>query len=202
MKKTFGIIFLLLSFSTFAQESQSETKVYKNIFSTTITNLLVNNFQINYERSLNESMALKLSVGVKYKDKINDYKEGVCAEIQFKYYLLSPERKKTFYNIYFSPYVNYRYTKVVTNDYTIHGSVDPYYFWGVKTLIYNSISAGIILGQTFTLGKKVFIDLYLGGGIRKNLDPDKYIEEYNRNLLQEGYSGITGKVGLDIGFKF
>jgi hypothetical protein len=202
MKKTFGIIFLLIGISAFAQENQPEAKVYKNIFTTTLTNLFVNNFQINYERAFNESMALKLSAGMKYKDKINDFKEGVCAEIQFKYYLLSPERKKTFYNIYFAPYVNYRYTKVMTDDYTVHGIVDPGYYFGPKTFIYNSISAGVIFGQAFTLGKKVFIDLYVGGGIRKNLDPDKYIEEYNSNILQEGYSGITGKIGLDIGFKF
>jgi len=202
MKKTFGIIFLLLSLSSLAQESQPEAKVYKNIFTTTITNLFVNNFQINYERAINASMALKLSAGMTYKDKLGDSKEGGNAEIQFKYYLLNPERQKTFYNIYFAPYVNYHYTKVTTDDYTIHGPIPAYYFWGVKTFTFQSISAGIIFGQSFTLGKKVFIDFYLGGGIRKNLDPDKYIEEYNSNIFKEGYSGITGKVGLDIGFKF
>lgn len=202
MKKTFGIIFLLIGLSAFAQENQPEAKVYRNIFTTTITNLFVNNFQINYERSFSESIALKLSAGMTYKDKLGDYKEGACVEFQFKYYLLSPERKKTFYNIYFAPYVNYHYTKVTTDDYTVHGVVDPGFWWGVKTFTYQSISAGVVFGQAFTLGKKVFIDLYVGGGIRKNLDPDKYTEEYNSNIFKEGYSGITGKVGLDIGFKF
>ena len=201
MKKTLMILFLLASLGATAQK-ESDDKVYKNVFSTTLTNLFVNNFQINYERLFNESMALKVSVGMIYKDKIGDYKEGANAELQFKYYLLSSDRKSTFYNIYFAPYVNYHYTKVMTDGYTIHGTPPLGYFYGVKTFYFNSITAGVIFGQTFTLGKKVFIDFYVGGGLHKNLDPDKYFEEYNSNILQEGYSGITGKIGLDIGFKF
>ena len=117
MKKAIPVLFLLLSLNLFSQEAQKDNKVFKNTFSTTVTNLTVSTFQVNYERAFNESMALKLSVGVKYKDKEDDYKGGVNAELQFKYYLLSPERQKTFYNIYFAPYLNYHYTKVTTGDY-------------------------------------------------------------------------------------
>lgn len=202
MKKNVLILFVMFTGTLAAQEAQKDNKVYKNIFTTTVTSLTVSTFQLNYERALNDGMALKFSAGVKYKDKVSDYKAGVNGELQFKYYLLSPDRAKTFYNIYFAPYLNYHYTKVITDDYTIRGDLPQDYFWGFKTFYFHSISAGVIFGQTFTLGKKVFIDLYVGGGLKKNLFPDEYFEEYSSNILKEGYSGITGKIGLDIGFKF
>ncbi len=202
MKKIFFVFFLCVTTYAYSQNGDVEKqKFYRHTLTSTITNLFVSNFQLNYEFGFSPITSLKISFGTSYVDADYNKKNGYNGELQFKYYILSPDREKTYYNIYFAPYINYRYIDVTTDDYSFRNN-DITHTYPLKSFNFNSLSGGFIFGQTFTIAKKIFIDLYLGGGIRKNLYPDEYLEQYNSNIFQEGYSGITGKLGLDIGFKF
>ena len=82
------------------------------------------------------------------------------------------------------------------NEDTYMGAFDK------QVVTYNSIGGGFLFGQYFVLGKRLVLDLYFGGGIRKNFSSDKDNSLFNTTSFQEGYNGIIGKFGLDIGFNF
>jgi len=203
MKTRIISIVVVLSFSILVSAQGIEKKpekIYKNAFSISLATLPLGNFQLNYERSLNSAWAIKIGIGATFVDKDDRKKEGLNSEIYLKYYVLDKDREKKFYNIYFSPYVEYKNTSVTFYD------EDTRIGTGRQVVTYNSIGGGFLFGQYFVLGKRLVLDLYFGGGIRTNFSSgeDNYLynQVYDRTFLQDVYRGIIGKIGLDIGFKF
>lgn len=177
-------------------EKKSEKK-YDNSFSIALASLPIGNFQLNYERRINDSWGVKIGMGGSFVDRDDKKKEGLNSEIYLKYYVLDSKREKKYYNIYFSPYVEYKNTSVTFyDDYTYMGAFDK------QVITYNSMGGGFLFGQYFVLGKRLILDFYFGGGIRKNFNTEAENIMYNDNAFQEGYNGIIGKFGLDIGFNF
>jgi len=176
---------------------QKPEKIYNNALSIALTNLPLGNFQINYERSITSDWAIKIGIGASFIDKDDRKKEGLNSEIYLKYYVLDKDREKKFYNIYFSPYVEYRNTSVTFYDEDTYMGA-----FSKQVVTYNSVGGGFLFGQYFVLGKRLVLDLYFGGGIRRNFSSDADNSLFNGTSFQEGYNGIVGKIGLDIGFKF
>lgn len=196
--KIFIIILLAVSVITSAQNIEKKPeKVYNNALSISLASLPLGNFQLNYERFIDETWGVKICMGATFIDKDDRKKEGLNSEIYVKYYVLDKNREKKYYNIYFSPYLEYKNTSVTFyGDETYMGAYEK------QVVTYNSIGGGFLFGQYFVLGKRLVLDLYFGGGIRRNFSSDEDNSLFNTTPFQEGYNGIIGKVGLDIGFKF
>lgn len=197
--RIFSIVILLsasLLVSAQSLEKKSD-KIYNNALSISLATLPTGNFQLNYERSINTTWAIKIGIGATFIDKDDRKKEGLNSEIYLKYYVLDKDREKKFYNIYFSPFIEYKNTSVTFYDEDTYMGA-----YNKQVVTYNSVGGGFLFGQYFVLGKRLVLDLYFGGGIRRNFSNDEDNSLFNTTPFQEGYNGIIGKIGLDIGFKF
>jgi len=200
MKTKIISIILLVSASLIVSAQNIEKKpekFYNNALSISLVNMPLGSFQLNYERFINEDWAIKICMGATFMDKDDRKKDGLNSEIYVKYYVLDKNREKKFYNIYFSPFVEYKNTSI-----TFYGEDTYMGAYDKQVVTYNSIGGGFLFGQYFVLGKRLVLDLYVGGGIRRNFSSDADNSLFNTTPFQEGYNGIIAKVGLDIGFKF
>jgi hypothetical protein len=192
-----AIIILALQATT-AQDI-AEKKSYPNIFKFSVTNFFDNTFQVSYERKICANSGLMFSAGILYKNNNSDKMEGFKTDVQYKYFVYTKEKENTGMTIYFAPYVFYRYTEKTSYYYS---DFPPYnYPW---KYYYNSFSGGVLFGMGFTIAKKICIDAYVGGGIKRTFGAHLKDEllYYNNSIWQPGYNGITPRGGIDVGFKF
>ena len=199
--KKFIIIFLCLtSYSLNAQDNtKKENPGYKNMFKFSVTNFFDNTFQISYERMTCDNSALMISGGLSYKDNGGEPMQGYKGELQYKYFVYTREKENSGGSIYFAPYFLYKYTE---KENYYHTEFAPYNY---QILYYfNSFSGGILFGKNFTIAKKLVIELYVGGGIKRTFGAHlkDNVSYYNYDIWDPGYNGITPKVGIDVGFKF
>jgi hypothetical protein len=63
-----------------------------------------------------------------------------------------------------------------------------------------SVSPGFTLGLQKTLWRVVFLDVYVGGGIRfSDITPPTTSQYYDSDITDPGYEGIYPKIGAKIG---
>ena len=181
-------------FSIIQASTQEKTELLKNEFKFSLVNFTVGNFQISYERYVKEDIGLQLNLGYTNVDNYNR-REGVNAEFQLKYYLFEWLRRNSAQKIYFAPYAGYKNMNVDIDDYYWE---EDNYIENIRSEHVQAINAGIVVGYKFILNRRLILDAYFGGGIRKAND----IEEYWEDIFDPSYNGIAPRVGLDIGFNF
>ena len=87
------VVLLFISVSVIAQNTEEKPqKKYDNAFSIALATLPMGNFQINYERLINDSWGIKIGIGGSFIDKDDRKKEGLNSEIYLKYYVLDSKR--------------------------------------------------------------------------------------------------------------
>ncbi len=206
MKKLIIIPLILLVYFCHAQDSASfKATDYKNILKFGPLNFLDYTMQISYERTFKENNGLLFSAGIKYKDANNYYEEAVQAikaEFQYRYYVINKSGKNTYKRIYLGSFLFAKYSEVDDQCWD--------WYWGghydKTTYYFNSYGLGVITGVNFIFAKRLHMDLYIGGGLRKsfcsNDVTDYYFNSTNRSIWKEGYNGIVPKAGFDIGLNF
>ncbi len=148
----------------------------KNIIKTNLSSLVLNNYNITYERSFAKKMSL--SVGIRYMPKgqlplkgtiekliddpnvkINDFQVGnfaITPEVRF---YLSAGKLKGFY---IAPYARY-----ASFDVSIPVTYDNPNYTTKPTVVFNgkisSFSGGLLLGTQFNIAKKLVLDFYIIG---------------------------------------
>jgi len=192
-----AICFLCMQ-TPFAQDNTVK-KTYPNIFKFSVTNFFDNTFQVSYERKLCTNSAMMISAGIIYKNNNGDKMQGYKADVQYRNFVFTKEKENSGLNIYFAPYVLYRYTERSNNyiyDFPPYNYNNKYFF--------NSFSGGVLFGINFTIAKKISLDAYLGGGVKRTFGPHlkDNVSMYNTSIWDPGYNGITSKGGIDVGFKF
>lgn len=148
----------------------------KNVIKTNLSGLLINNYNITYERSILKKMSL--SVGFRYMPKttvplkstlekyldnpdikINDFEMGNMAITPELRLYLSAGKLKGFY---IAPYVRY-----ASFDLTVPVTYDRPGFTTKPTVLFNgkitSLSAGLLLGMQYNIAKKLVLDFWLIG---------------------------------------
>jgi hypothetical protein len=180
---------------TFAQtQATAESPVYRNLVKFSPSMFVRNTFQMGYEHFLTPSTSLNLNAGVNFRDNNNEQSWGFTGEAQLKLYVYTQVNPKNSNRLYFAPYIAYNHENEQTNTWNSMG----YNEWTDDT--YDAGGLGIIFGYSFSFANRMNMDIYSGGGIRKAFNVDDNND--NNGLWDYSYSGISPRLGIDIGFWF
>jgi hypothetical protein len=213
MKKIILILFLFsIIFNLTAQEEKHELP-YKNSIEFSSLNFIQNACFLNYERRLGKNFGLVLTGGFHYSvnqhyfslfqsssDEDMQYTEkGYLSEFQLRYYFLTKQKSENKWKRFFiGSYGFYRY-------YLINNYTDAVYRHNDETgnFTINSFGGGNVIGYNLAVGRFT-LDFFTGGGLKQsNSNMDNYTEtEFKDYLFSVMYTGITLKLGFNIGFCF
>ncbi|HOW30498.1 MAG TPA: hypothetical protein PLP88_02940 [Bacteroidales bacterium] len=195
-------ILIMVSMHTFSQEvnfekSTSQFTNFRNIYKFSLTEFTRNTFQMGYERFLSPSTSIYFIAGLTSKDDYYDNVFGIKTEAQLKIHAYTSAKGKVMHRLYFAPYIMNHYldTEFITWEY------DPN--WNSQEVkisdSFDVIGTGVMFGWSFSFAKRMNIDVFTGGGIRRAIGSG---DESNDGVWDYSYSGITPRFGIDVGFLF
>ena len=204
MKRTLpivGLIIVLFSMNLHAQNA--DTKAFKNQLLIAPFYLFNETFMISYERIFPDNGALRITPSVtlsnvsdgSYFSRKN--REGVGVELAYKA-LLFPTAQK--FNIYFGPYLLYRYVKNTYTDYPYYGIQPAVALPPTKTIDeFNVMGVGIDTGVKLTFGRFI-MDFTFGGGLRYPLNNSNFeIDNSASDIFDDNFKGIAPRVNFMLG---
>ena len=174
-------------------------------------------FQFSYERYFGErNTSLSIVPSIILQDAGQESKNGFQIMGQYRFYLshLRNDQQKIvlgihnfgFYAGVYALYLDY------AEDY-IRGYNEPFtYQWVEKvyTTDVGSIEGGAMLGLQIDLTKRIVVDIYVGGGIRKSEVNDTIFDDPNQpniynetyGIFDKEYTGVKPRAGFQFGFTF
>lgn len=201
------ILFILCLFSVSFVKGQDmvDEPALRNTFRVGMFHFFDNTFYLNYERKLKNGNGLLLGGGAIYKEDDYERNAGYRTEVQLKIYVIEHANEKRMNKLYFAPYFTFKYLeRKVYNNYPFYDEWGNMIYQPPTKEYYHSFSPGIVAGYSLTLYKRINIDMYLGGGLKRTFDADfkGRITHDNSSIWQPGYSGVLPKIGVDIGIVF
>ncbi len=200
MKKIiFALVFTMLVTSGFAQIlATANSPEYKNILKMSASLFTRNTFQMGYERFFNPNTSFLLAAGMSFKDSDYEIVWGVRTEVQMKFHVYTIVKPDQSHRLYFAPYLLNEYYETEGTQYDNYGNS----YW--QTESFDAFGGGMLFGWSFSFANRINLDIYTGGGLRKtfnydNTDNDYY---YDNGVFDYAYSGISPRLGIDVGFWF
>ncbi len=198
MKKIFLALLCSVSLSTYAQIDT--ILPYKNSLRYEILPALNSTFSIGFEQYTTPVSSLVLIPSVMYKDDNNMTKQGFLFEAQYRYHVVNKTTNngKSVISYYIAPYVAAKYFKIEgSNGYSVWNGSYYETFYEKSTDEFSAFGLGIIGGSEITFAKKLFLDFYLGGGVRTSDS-----KQNATDIMSPGYKGIAPRAGFNIGVRF
>jgi len=173
-------------------------------------------FQISYERYFNDrKSSIVLMPSYLLRDNGENNIEGWQMMGQYRIYLTHyrKDQKKTFLNVYnygfyaglYALYLDYeeQFTRNVYDPITFEYELNTY----ERSI--QSYEGGALLGLQMDITKRIVLDFYVGGGLRKSEVEDSYLDfvedqEYysDYSVFDFAYTGVKPRVGLMLGITF
>jgi len=165
-------------------------------FAVSTLELGIETFNPTYSKSFNLGLGIRSG-----SNEYNDGK-GMSLELAYKKYpapmkFKARGNREYYQGIYYTLFVKGEYFKGENRDYYYNSTPETY---TEKTY---GITPGFAIGYQRTFWQMIFIDVYVGGGVKfsdvQYLDtpPADYDPHYD--VLDPGYSGIYPKIGVKIG---
>jgi len=171
-------------------------------------------FQIVYERYLNDrNTSFIIAPSIILRETNDEVVEGWQMMAQYRFYLthLRKDQRHNFLNVY-----NYGFYAGLYGLYLDYNEKYTRWFWDYNTnenisaefkKDVQSYEGGALLGIQIDITKRILVDFYIGGGIRKSERTDTYIvfePDYNSSygIFNPSYTGVKPKIGLMIGITF
>lgn len=148
---------------------------------------------MGFEHFTTPSNSILVNAGMTFRDSDYDRIWGVKAEAQYQFHVFTQIKPKNSHRLYFAPYLIGSYTESEEYNWVDSG----YQRWVKDT--YSAFGTGVVFGWSFSFANRINLDIYTGGGIRKAFDVDS---QYYDGIWDYGYSGITPRFGMDVGFWF
>ena len=203
MKKLIVLCFIIISSSLHAQNDS--IKIPKKIFKISPQHFFVNTLHASLElihKDKKSSTSITLSARTKGSDSERGYNGGAL-EIQYRKYLsalkviTSQKNSKIIQGIYLSSYISggyYEGLQSSNNNNTIYIE---------KT---TCISPGFTIGIQRSYLDKLYLDFYIGGGMRlatiertSSQPISFYTLENSNNITSPGFKGVAPRLGFTIG---
>ncbi|MFZ4546434.1 MAG: DUF3575 domain-containing protein [Bacteroidales bacterium] len=198
MKKIlFAVLFTTCVASGFAQIlATANSPEYKNILKMSASLFTRSTFQMGYERFFNPNTSFLVSAGMSFKD--SDYEKvwGVRTEAQMKFHVYTVVKPLQSHRLYFAPYLMNEYYETEGSHYDYNGNS----YWQTET--FDAFGGGMLFGWSFSFANRINLDIYTGGGLRKTFNYDNSEYYYDNGVFDYAYSGISPRLGIDIGFWF
>lgn len=198
MKKLFfAIIFL----GVYTANAQVDTIIpYKNSLRYDMVPALNSTFSIGFEQYVTPVSSLLLIPAVMYKENNENVKQGFLFEAQYRYHVINrtSNNGKSIISYYVAPYASAKFFRIEDSySYSVYDGINYDYITVDYTDEFSAFSGGIIGGTEVTFAKKLFLDMYIGGGIRTS-DSD----QNNESVIDPGFKGIAPRIGVSIGVRF
>lgn len=195
MKHLFFVLLTSIAVSCFGQFGPSKSSPdYKNIIRTSVSQFTLSTFQLSYERFLKPTTSVYISPSFHFIDRTYEQSWGTRIEFQYRYYAFVNQREMSSARIYFAPYLydQYMFEEYNIYDYSssLENNISDYY---------NVMSVGILAGLSYSFAGRINADIYIGGGLRKASGVDDHTDT---ELFQPAFSGITPRLGFELGFWF
>jgi len=224
MKPIFGILlslFSILPILSIGQRRDSVVQVlqpiHKNVIKLDPTPMLLwsmKNVTISYERILNPSQSITLSIGyLEFPSLFGDTilnlvkitsrkKSGINIAMEYRFYLMKRNARPIPDGIYIAPFVSFYGYQFKNGIDVLHTSIDSAGMINGKIFVLN---AGAEMGYQFVFWKRLTLDFvligpavsYYGGsvGISGNISVDKI-----KNLHEDLYNRLVEKYPLVSGY--
>ncbi len=174
---------------------------YRQVFSCYPIKALSNYIMLGYERQVGDKHVLKIAAGyVSFEDQlastnfdfeVKDY-SGFRFDMSLKYFV--GENNPVFNGIYFSPYVSFKNSKFMYNDFNDFQFPSDIWEEGSAT----SFHGGFIFGYQLPIGESFTIDGYVGNVLKRSSgnykEATRLFDSYKNNI------GLIG--GITVGFGF
>jgi hypothetical protein len=214
MKKYFLTILALICFvpALFAQREavipdavEPEQEPVLNILKISPFHFIEGTFMLSYERMLrDQTMSIMVSAGIHSRERWFDESEqfGFQEEVQLRFYVLPPNNvsargKRFFYfkGLYAGPFAAHRYRNQTLQvfDWILQQNVST-------NERINEISGGVLLGAQMAFGNRLFLDVFLGGGVKRSFGRES--GQGGVSALEVGYNGVIPKGGIQLGIGF
>lgn len=198
MKKT---LIGLLFFCAINSYAQIDTIIsYKNSLRYDPLPAINSTFMLGFEQYCTPVSSLLLIPSVMYKEANNYSHQGFIFEAQYRYHVINKlaNNGKSIHSYYVAPYASAKFFRIEDQYYKQIWNGSYYTNEYVDyTDEFIAFSGGIIGGSEITFAKKIFLDFYIGGGIR-TADTNRNDE----NTMEPGFKGIAPKIGFNIGVRF
>ena len=200
------IIALVLSFQTFSQDqtlpepSSTVVKIHPQQFVDNTFYLSLEKFNKEFKNSINVGLGLTASNG-----DINQ--SGYKAEVQYRYFPLKFSERKNrrnnstyhggiFTGVYVHNSYNVRKSQYFSYDET---SPEPTLVESKEKVL--AFNPGVVIGYQKTFFEKLYLEVFVGGGIRTAItsgaSPEYFFD--NGDVFGEKYEGVFPKIGFSIG---
>jgi|WetSurMetagenome_2_1015567.scaffolds.fasta_scaffold206515_1 hypothetical protein len=170
---------------------------YRNIYKFSLIEFTRNTFQMGYERFISPSTSIYFIAGLTSKDDYYDNIFGIKTEVQLKIHAYTSSKGKVMHRLYFAPYIMNHYFDTEITDYVWDNNGN--YIQSKISDSYNALGTGVMFGWSFSFARRMNIDVYTGGGIRRTIGAGN---DSNDGVFDYSYSGITPRFGIDVGFLF
>ncbi len=182
MKKTLFTLVLLLTFSSYAQETTEPVEKKNEIYLNSFNLIAFKWLDVSYERILNEESSVGISGLVSLDHESYGYDS-------YRKYAVTPYYRHFFSKGYAKGFFMEAFAMVNGGTYeyywdTYNETTDTYN-WGTNEVDYNDVAFGISVGGKF-LSKRGFIG-EIHGGIGRNLFDDNAPDVVGRGSISFGY---------------
>ena len=207
MKK---IITLLFFIALFANKLKAQDEVVDTPSSVVVKlhpqQFIDKTFFLSLEK-FNKKFENSFSIGLGLTSSNNYVNEsGYKAEFQYRYFPLKFAEKKRqnskspyFGGIYAGIFLNHSYNVGESKYFSYNGGPDPVEITNKHTV--TAFNPGVLIGYQQTIFEILYIEAFVGGGIRTasiaDTNPDEFY--YNNGIFDEDYRGVFPKIGFSIG---
>lgn len=200
MKHVNTILLTFFLAAATAVKAQDVKLKRNNSFYLGLTDIYFNTIQLGFEHKLANHNTVVFQPGLKLSKKEEYYNRlGVNGELQYRINLLYDKeaaskivRKYSTFP-YFAPFLQYRYEEL--RDKATIGDAVSY-----QPSYVHSGFAGILFGFRLTAMENRFcMNVYGGGGLK--VSDTKGAKKYD-DFLEVGYTGLTPKLGIQVGIVF
>jgi hypothetical protein len=201
MKKSiYGLLFLCgLFYDGTAQSPVNIIKIVPQSFSK-------NTLKFSWEHSTSSKASFNVSPFVALYDRRNEKVLGAGLDLAKKIYVSrmdSAAPLKGFYGAASICYAYYQTQYKKFDDTTDGTAVFPYPPLVERSVTekIHQIGADLFLGYQFPVKKVLYVDVYLGGGLRYSFSSQGQNSNYKTGINDYGYIGVIPKAGIKIGLK-
>lgn len=202
--------------SSFAQDDEDSISFspMKNIVKLAPFQFVDNTFFLGYESFNSDyTKSFNLGLGFKTSNSFNEEELGFKYEVQYRFYVngfknYTPKRKEATYRrgIYASVYLSGLYTQI-ESEFSTFDPVGNFSTFRTNERTINAINPGVTIGIQRSVWDILYIDFYVGGGVRFAgvRDSDDLFPENNfafQDIYDADYEGVFPKIGINVGIGF